>query len=108
MTDKPASPATSEPTNRTALVLGGIVLAIVLFFCVNLLTSTLLRGQRIDLTEQRLYTLTDSTRQIVGSLTEPITLSFYASSNLLEVSPSARVLADQISELLSSYSRLSN
>ncbi len=108
MTDKPASPASNEPSNRTALVLGGIVLAIVLFFCVNLLTSTLLRGQRVDLTEQRLYTLTDSTRQIVSGLTEPITLSFYASSNLLEISPSARVLADQISELLSSYARLSN
>ncbi|MCC6982886.1 MAG: Gldg family protein [Bauldia sp.] len=109
MTDQPAVPAArTEPTNRATLVVAGIALAIVLFFCVNLLTSTLFRGQRVDLTEQRLYTVTDSTREVLAGLTEPITLSFYASSNFLEVSPGARVLADQISELLGTYARLSN
>eukprot|EP01031_Cornospumella_fuschlensis_P052615 gene52615-64304_t len=38
-----------------------------------------LTNARIDLTEQKLYTISDGTRQILGELDEPINLYFFYS-----------------------------
>ena len=63
--------------------LAGIFLGVI----VSVIGITMLPGLRIDLTEDRLYTLSDGTRNIVSNLETPIELRFFC---LLYTSPSPR------------------
>jgi ABC-type uncharacterized transport system involved in gliding motility auxiliary subunit len=51
----------------------------VLFLGVVMLSNVGLRGLRLDLTQNRLYTLSPGTQQVLGDLKEPINLYFYFS-----------------------------
>jgi len=52
----------------------GLVLLAILFLALTILAGSLLRGVRIDLTEQGLYTLSPGTVNILEDLEEPVTL----------------------------------
>ena len=84
----------------------GVVLALVLLFAVNILASRLLGPARIDLTENRLFTLSEGTRGILTSLDEPVTLRFYLSQRELERVPGIGGYADRVRALLDEYRRL--
>ena len=84
----------------------GVVLALVLLFAVNILASRLLGPARIDLTENRLFTLSQGTRGILASLDEPVTLRFYLSRRELERVPGIGGYADRVRALLQEYERL--
>ena len=84
----------------------GVVLALVLLFAVNILASRLLGPARIDLTENRLFTLSEGTRAILTSLDEPVTLRFYLSQRELERVPGIGGYADRVRALLDEYKRL--
>ena len=84
----------------------GVVLALVLLFAVNILASRLLGPVRIDLTEHRLFTLSEGTRGILSSLDEPVTLRFYLSQRELERVPGIGGYADRVRALLEEYRRL--
>ena len=84
---------------------GGLVLAVVLFFAVNSLSRTLLSSSRIDLTENRIYTLSEGTRAILARLEEPITLRFYYSKSLAAQVPGINTYAGRILGLLEEYRR---
>jgi ABC-type uncharacterized transport system involved in gliding motility auxiliary subunit len=58
---------------------GGLVALIVLFLGVIMLSNVALRGMRLDLTQNKLYTLTPGTQQVLKELKEPINLYFYFS-----------------------------
>jgi ABC-type uncharacterized transport system involved in gliding motility auxiliary subunit len=58
---------------------GGLVALIVLFLGVIMLSNVALRGMRLDLTQNKLYTLTAGTQQVLKDLKEPINLYFYFS-----------------------------
>lgn len=95
--------------NSKNLSLVGIALAVALFLGVNLLAGPALKKARVDLTEQKLYTLSDGTRNIVSTLEEPITLRYFFSRKL--ASEEAEVLlsyADRVREMLEQYSDASN
>ena len=93
---------------RSALAVTGIVLAIVLFLSVNLFSALILVSARTDLTEDKLFTLTDATREVLGGLTEPLTLRLFESDQLMEVASSLNVYSDRVHELLRTYQDLSN
>ena len=61
------------------LAVGALVLLLVLFVAVSMISSNLLRGYRFDLTENRLFTLSEGTVNILENLAEPVTLYFYFS-----------------------------
>ncbi|MDD9981734.1 MAG: Gldg family protein [Gammaproteobacteria bacterium] len=84
----------------------GVVLAVVLLFAVNILASRLLGPARIDLTEHRLFTLSEGTRGILTSLDEPVTLRFYLSRRELERVPGIGGYADRVRALLEEYGRI--
>lgn len=65
--------------NRKTLTGGALAIIAVLFVAVVLLSNLLFRGARLDLTEHRLYTLSEGTRHILGSLDEPVQLTLYFS-----------------------------
>lgn len=97
-----------QSANRATVAILAVALAIVLFFAVNLIASLTLRSQRLDLTEDKLFTVTESTRRVLASVPEPITLSIYESSALIENSSGLRVYANRVNELLRTYAQLSN
>jgi len=76
-----------------------IVLA-VLFVVLTMLSAIMLRGARLDLTENRLYTLSDGTVNIVESLDQPIRLRLYFSDSLSEDLPQIRQYATRVWELM--------
>jgi ABC-type uncharacterized transport system involved in gliding motility auxiliary subunit len=51
----------------------------VLFLGVVMLSNVGLRGMRLDLTQNKLYTLSPGTQQVLGDLKEPVNLYFYFS-----------------------------
>src|SRR5277367_1992096 len=58
---------------------GGLIALAVLFLGLVMLSNIGLRGMRLDLTQNRLYTLSPGTQQVLGQLKEPINLYFYFS-----------------------------
>jgi ABC-type uncharacterized transport system involved in gliding motility auxiliary subunit len=59
--------------------LSGLVALAVLFLGVVMLSNVGLRGVRFDLTQNRLYTLSPGTKQVLAEIKEPINLYFYFS-----------------------------
>ena len=55
---------------------------------------------RIDLTEDRLYSLSDGTRNIVSNLEEPVELIFFYSDSATEDAPQIRSYGTRVQELL--------
>jgi len=56
---------------------GGLAALAVLFLGVVMLSGALLRGLRLDLTQNHLYTLSPGTLQVLDGIREPVTLSLY-------------------------------
>jgi ABC-type uncharacterized transport system involved in gliding motility auxiliary subunit len=94
--------------DRQVLAWGTIGLAIVFFLAFNALSNAVLTSTRLDLTEDRLFTLSDGTREILESLEEPIDLRFYYSERFDEIGPNIARHSDRVRELLDEYERLSN
>jgi ABC-type uncharacterized transport system involved in gliding motility auxiliary subunit len=58
---------------------GGLIALAVLFLGVVMLSNLILRGLRLDLTQNRLYTLSPGTQEVLGEIKEPVNLYFYFS-----------------------------
>ena len=58
---------------------GGLLALAVLFLAVVMLSNIGLRGVRLDLTQNKLYTLSKGTQQVLDELKEPVNLYFYFS-----------------------------
>lgn len=86
----------------------GIIAALVLAIAVNVLADRFLGRHRIDLTEQRLYTLSDGTRAVLAGLEEPITLRLYYSQRLGREIPIYASFATRVREFLTEYAALAN
>jgi len=80
---------------------GSSLLALgLLFVAAVVLSGSLFRGARLDLTANKLYTLSDGTRNVVGKLEEPINVTFYFSDSLAQDAPQLRTYASRVRELL--------
>src|SRR5438477_2034887 len=80
-----------------ALVCIGLML-----IAVNIIAGRFLTA-RLDLTGERLYTLSRGTRQTLAHIDEPITLRFYYSTRLGDAVPGYGVYAQRVRELLDEY-----
>jgi ABC-type uncharacterized transport system involved in gliding motility auxiliary subunit len=94
-----------NPSRRTAALLALAAVA-VLFVAVNVIADRLLRSARIDLTQQRLYTLSDGSRKTLARIDEPVTLRFYYSPRLGDEVPSYGIFAQRVRETLEEYTAL--
>ena len=88
------------PISRSAYRILTLVLLAVLFVAVNTFSNTVFRSARIDLTQNRLYTLSEGTREVLAKLDEPITLRFFYSEKLATDFPRIRTYANQVRDLL--------
>src|SRR5262245_10897041 len=93
--------------NRGTLTVIGVALAIVCFLAVNLFSTLELGAARLDLTQNGLYTLSNSTAAMLKGMKEPVKLRFYSSGPLLDSNPVLKPYAARVREMLASYVKLS-
>lgn len=94
--------------NRRLVVLVSIALAAALFVSANLISNIVFRAASVDLTADRLFTLSGGTRTVLSGVTEPLSIRFYYSTKLGQVAPAYRAYANRVQELLERYAQLSN
>jgi ABC-type uncharacterized transport system involved in gliding motility auxiliary subunit len=92
------------PRRTTAII--ALAAAAVLFVAINVIAGHALRSTRLDLTQQRLYTLSDGSKKTLARIGEPITLRFYYSPRLGDEVPSYGIYAQRVREMLEEYSAL--
>ena len=85
----------------------GLVLAVVLFLAVNMLSNTV-QSNRLDLTDNQLFTLSEGTRNILQNLEEPVHLRLYLSEKLATGLPGISAYAVRVRELLEEYRRVAS
>jgi ABC-type uncharacterized transport system involved in gliding motility auxiliary subunit len=85
---------------KSSLNAGSLTLVGVLFVGIMLLANHLLRGAQIDLTADRLYTISDGTRHIVAELKEPVNLYLFFSEKTATPIPQIRNHGIRVRELL--------
>lgn len=83
--------------------IGGIVLAAAAFLAVNVFANQALTRFRLDLTEQRLFTLSEGTRNVIRGIDEPVTLRLYVSRSLASRLPSISGYVSRVRDLLEEY-----
>ena len=103
MADKTAKWRTG---GRESLGLASLLVALVLFVAVNILSQAWLKGARLDLTGDKLFTVTEGTRAILAKIDEPLTLRFYFSASLGKELPGLAKYAARVRDLLGEYAAL--
>jgi len=98
----------SNAAGRGKLTIVRVVLAIVLFFAVNIFSNNSFRAIQVDLTEGGLFTLSDGTREVLKQVDEPITARLYFSPILGEQSPAHARYFERVRELLERYAILTD
>lgn len=85
-------------SNKTSLLL-----AVCLFVAGIVLVNATITTWRLDLTENKLFTLSEGTQNILDNLDEPITLDFYFSQEELTGFPSMLNYGIRVRDLLEEY-----
>ncbi|KIV61694.1 MULTISPECIES: GldG family protein [Pseudomonadaceae] len=83
----------------------GLLLIALAFLAFNMVSGLALTNARLDLTEQKLYTISDGTRQILGELDEPINLYFFYSDKSAKDLVVLRNYARRVEEMLKAYAQ---
>ncbi len=91
---------------RRAYAIAAIALAAVLFISVNIVANLWLGTAQLDLTENRLYTVSPGTRATLQKVPEPVTLRFYFSRDASAGYASVVAYAGRVRDLLKEYSAL--
>lgn len=92
-----------SPARRDLSIWAVVALAVVLFLALNVLSQTVFRTARVDLTEGGLYTLSEGTRATLENMSEPLTVRFFFSESLAGDVPGSRQYAQRVRELLETY-----
>lgn len=94
--------------NRSLISAATLVLLAVLFIALSIVSSMLLKGVRIDLTENDLYTLNQGTLNILDDMDEQVNLYLYFSEDVSRELPQFRSYARWADELLDEFVERSN
>ncbi len=89
--------------NRKLISSSGLIFALCLFVGINIIANGLFTSWRLDVTENRLFTLSDGTRNILAQLEEPITLRFYFSRTMFTGIPSLLNYGMRVRDMLEEY-----
>lgn len=82
----------------------GLALVAVVFLGFNVLTGALVTRGRVDLTTDKLYTLSQGTKNVLSNLQDPISLRFYFSKKIAaDSAPGVMTYAQRVRELLEEY-----
>ena len=81
---------------------------IIIFLSINIIGSTLFSNIRIDVTEDKVFTLSKETLPIFQNIKEPIVIRVYFSKTLGEASPQHGIFFQRIRDILKQYSSISD
>ncbi|MCZ6686724.1 MAG: Gldg family protein [Gammaproteobacteria bacterium] len=73
------------------------------FVLLVLLSNTFLKGMRLDLTENGLYSVSAGTEEILATIDQPLTLRFFFSDQATRKIPGMRIYANRVREMLEEY-----
>lgn len=83
-----------------------LALAAVLFLAVNVGVTKILAGARLDLTEDRLFTLSNGTADLLQGLEEPVSLRFFFSKRAAAPFPSILQYGNRVGDMLTEFETL--
>ncbi|MET0181296.1 MAG: Gldg family protein [Caulobacterales bacterium] len=91
-------------TARRFAVIAGL-LFLIIFVAGNLVANSWFRAWRLDLTQDKLYSLSAGTRDILSprELTEPIQITFYFSRDAAARAPDIAAYGERVREMLQAY-----
>jgi ABC-type uncharacterized transport system involved in gliding motility auxiliary subunit len=93
-----------QPMNSKRLFTAtGLLLALALFVAFNALGRSLFRSARLDLTQEKLYTLSQGSRNILADLPEPVRLRFFFSRKVAKDMTPLLAFAQRVQELVEEY-----
>lgn len=72
----------------------------------NMLINTLLRQYQFDATEEKIFTISPATKEVLQNIKEPVVIDFYYSPVLAQRNPSIRHIVEKITVLLQKYQAL--
>lgn len=93
---------------KTLSTLSLLTLLLLVFFLSTFASNHLLRGIGIDLTEDKIYSLSDGTKRILNDVVSPIELHYFFSDTTSKGLASLRTYAAQVESILKKYSELSD
>ena len=88
--------------SRRAVAVAALVCIALMLVSVNIIAARFFTW-RLDLTGERLYTLSRGTLTTLSKIDEPVTLRFYFSNRLADEVPAYGVYAQRVRELLDQY-----
>ena len=94
--------------NKNIISGTGLFLAACLFIAIIIIVNITFTSWRLDLTENKLFTLSEGTINILNSLEEPITLDFYFSQKTITGIPSLANYGVRVRDMLREYETHSN
>ncbi|HEX3431513.1 MAG TPA: Gldg family protein [Rhizomicrobium sp.] len=92
-----------KPLSRRLYALGAIALAAVIFVALNIAADATFTTTRVDLTDNKLYTLSPGTLHILDTLSEPITVKFIYSKKIGSQYAAINAYAGRVRDLLGEY-----
>ncbi len=101
-----AGSSQSSRINIRVLAYAGLALALVLFLAVNILARAGLSSSRVDLTADKLFTLSPGTYSVLSKIDEPVTLRFYYSPTLGNELPNVGKYATRVRDVLKEYAAI--
>lgn len=86
----------------------GLGLALALLLAINILSNVALKPFQLDLTENKLFTVSQGTKKIIDGIDEPIVLRLFFTKIMGEGNPAHAQHFVRVKELLERYAGLSN
>ena len=97
--------AVTDKRRSTLIATAGILVALV---AVNTAAWFLVRGARVDVTEEKLYSLSPGVREVMAKLPEPVRLDFYWTREQGADVPLIRSYAQRVQEFLEELAQASD
>ncbi|MBY0311513.1 MAG: GldG family protein [Phycisphaerales bacterium] len=94
-------------SGKAWMSLAALAAALVLFVAVNIVAGQAMRSARIDLTDGKLYTLSDGSRLIAAKLNDSVQLTLYVSQKQLSEAPPIQAYVRRVRETLEELVRAS-
>ena len=84
-----------------------VVIAVLAFIALNIIITKTIINKKIDLTEDKLFTLSTNTKNVINELNEQIKIQLFFSESLSRDIPQIRDYEKRVRELLLSYAKIS-
>ncbi len=93
---------------KSTLSTGTLIALGLLFLGITVLANHLLRGLRVDLTQNDLYSVAPGTQRILKNLKEPVTLRLFISEKAVAQAPALRTYSARVRDFLEELRTRSN